>query len=234
MKINDTVWCLTGDMSFIPATLWKKMFPLPASASAPVNSFYASGNPYKHLSSNKLQNIKTYSSFYQDWATVEGFLPPSTVDDCKGHFDDFPALAHSVMIFHSCNLIGTAIEKLTGTVIPWKSKDFGQEHGLKLLNFECTPENLHFANTYGLKFQSKVFLSTGEMGQPESTYVVECSAVQDVTGVVCFKATGRFAISHAYDVVKDVLEFSAKSLLRDGLSHTPAPGTAFNGTVAFL
>jgi hypothetical protein len=33
------------------------------------------------------------------------------------------------------------------------------------------------------------------MGKPESTYVVECCAVQDVTEVVCFKATGRFALS---------------------------------------
>lgn len=195
MKTNDTVWYITGVINFIPVSLWKKRFPLPPSSAPPsAKSFYAGLNPYKKLKS-KLQNIKTYSTFYKDWVTAEGTLPPVTVSDCKGHFDDYPALAHSTMIFHSCDLLGKSIEKLTGRRMNWKSTDFGQEHGLKLLSFDCTPENLHFANTYALKFQVKVYLSSGEMGKPESTYVVECCAVQDVTGVVCFKATGRFALS---------------------------------------
>lgn len=195
MKTNDTVWYITGVINFIPVSLWKKRFPLPPSSIPPsAKSFYAGLNPYKKLSS-KLQNIKTYSTFYKDWVTAEGTLPPVTVSDCKGHFDDYPALAHSTMIFHSCDLLGKAIEKLTGRRMNWKSTDFGQEHGLKLLSFDCTPENLHFANTHALKFQVKAYLSTGEMGKPESTYVVECCAVQDVTGVVCFKATGCFALS---------------------------------------
>jgi hypothetical protein len=193
LKTNDKVWLINGGISIISAALFKKRFP-PSLPSSLMSSIYAIGNPYENLSS-KLQNIKTYSSFDQDWVTVEGTLPPVTVDDCSGHFHDNPCLPHSLMIFHSCDLLGIAIEKLTGTHIPFKRSDFGQEHGLKLLSFDCTPEHLHFPNTYGLKLQSKVYCSSGEMGKPESTYVVELSAVQDVTEVVCFKATGRFAIS---------------------------------------
>jgi len=33
------------------------------------------------------------------------------------------------------------------------------------------------------------------MGKSESTYVVEFSAVQDVTELVCFKATGCFVLT---------------------------------------
>jgi hypothetical protein len=193
LKTNDTVWLINGGVSIISAALFRRRFP-PSLLSPPTNSIYASGNPYENLSS-KLQNIKTYSSCDQDWVAVEGTLSEVTPDDCSGHFHDNPCLPHSSMIFHSCDLLGIAIEKLTGVQIPFKRSDFGQENGLKLLSFQCTPEHLHFPNTYDLNLQSKVYCSSGEMGKPESTYVVELKAVQDVTGIVCFKATGRFAIS---------------------------------------
>ena len=91
-----------------------------------------------------------------------------------------------------------AIGKLTGTHIPFKSNDFGQEHGLQLLSFDCKPQSLHFPGTGSLIIQAKVYCSSGEMGKPESTYVVEFSAVQDISGEVCFKATGRFALSPVF------------------------------------
>ena len=56
------------------------------------------------------------------------------------------------------------------------------------------PENLHFPDSYGLKLQSKVFLSKGELGKPGSTYTVQSEVKQEETGVVCYKATGTFIL----------------------------------------
>lgn len=188
LKTKDTVWCISGTESKVSESLFDKRFPCPPPSA---EAFYSSDNPYKKLS-GKIQNLKTYSSFDKDWVTVEGMLPPVTLHDCSGHIHSLP---HSVMIFHCANLIGTAIEKLTGALIPCKRNDFGQEYCLKLLSFDCMPENFHFPNTYGLKFQVKIFLSTGLMGKPTSTYCVELSVMQDVTGIVCFRgATGRFVL----------------------------------------
>ena len=58
----------------------------------------------------------------------------------------------------------------------------------------CLPENLHFPDTYGLKLQSKVFLSKGELGKPGSTYAVQCMVKQEETGTVCYQATGSFIL----------------------------------------
>ncbi len=190
LKTNDTVWYITASVFVISAPLFKRKFPPP---SAPTSSLHTSTNPYKELSS-KLQHIKTYSSPDKDWVCLEGTLPPVTSDDCSGHFYDNSCLPHSVMIFHSCDLLGMAIENLTGVSIPFKKRDSGQDFSLGLVSFDCTPEKLHFANTFGLKLQAKVYCSSGEMGKPDSTYVVEFSAVQDVTNLVCFKATGRFVL----------------------------------------
>lgn len=191
LKTKDTVWYITGSVFFISEPLFKRKFPPP---STPTSSLYTNTNPYKELSS-KLQKIKAYSSPDKDWVCLEGTLPPVTFDDCSGHFHDNPCLPHSVMIFHSCDLLGMAIEKLTGVCIPFKKRDRGQDYSLGLRSFDCTPENFHFPNTFGLKFQAKVYCSSGEMGKPESTYIVELSAVQDVTELVCFKATGRFVLA---------------------------------------
>ena len=56
------------------------------------------------------------------------------------------------------------------------------------------PENLHFPDTYGLKLQSRVFLSKGELGKPGSTYTVQNEVKQEETGVVCYKATSSFIL----------------------------------------
>ena len=61
-------------------------------------------------------------------------------------------------------------------------------------SLQCLPENLHFPDTYGLKLQSRVFLSKGELGKPGSTYAVQCEVKQEETGVVCYKATGSFIL----------------------------------------
>lgn len=190
MKTKDTVWYIKASVFVISAPLFKRKFPPP---STPTSSLYTSTNPYKELSSN-LQNIKAYSSLDKDWVCLEGTLPPVTSDDCSGHFYDNPCMPHSVMIFYSCDLLGMAIEKLTGIYIPFKKRDCGQDYSLGLMSFDCTPENFHFANTFRLKFQAKVYCSSGEMGKPESTYVVEFSVIQDVTELVCFKAIGRFVL----------------------------------------
>lgn len=190
LKTNDSVWYLKAKFYIISAPLFKRKFPPP---STPPSSLYTSTNPYQNLSS-KVQSIKAYSSPDKDWVCLECTLPQVTFDDCSGHFHDIPCLAHSVMIFHSCDLLGMAIEKLTGVHIPFKKSDFGKDYGLKPMSFDCTPQNLHFPNTVGLKFQVKVYCSSGEMGKPESIYTVEVSAVQDVTETVCFKATGRFVL----------------------------------------
>ena len=125
-------------------------------------------------------------------------MPPSTPFECKGHFDDNAALPHSVMLYHNFYLLGNAISELTGTSIPFKYNDFShttQDSGIQILNWECLPENLHFASTFGLEFQCKVFLSKGEMGAPGSIYVAECSVKQEVTGKICYKATGSFILN---------------------------------------
>ena len=59
---------------------------------------------------------------------------------------------------------------------------------------QCLPENLHFPDTYGLKLQSKVFLSKGELGKPGSTYAVQCMVKQEEIGTVCYQATGSFIL----------------------------------------
>lgn len=63
-----------------------------------------------------------------------------------------------------------------------------------ILYKQCLPENLHFPDSYGLKLQSKVFLSKGELGKPGSTYTVQSEVKQEETGVVCYKATGTFIL----------------------------------------
>ena len=190
LKTNDTVWYITAKFYIISAPLFKRKFP---PLSTPSSSLYTSTNPYESLSS-KVQSIKAYSSFDKDWVCVEGTLPQVTFEDCSGHFHDNPCLAHSVMIFHTCDLLGTAIEKLTGVHIPFKKSDFGKDYGLRPMSFDCTPQTLHFPNTGGLKFQVKAYCSSDEMGTPKSIYTVEVRAIQDVTELVCFKATGRFVL----------------------------------------
>ena len=192
LKTEDTVWCITGSYFIIPTILFKKRYPAPAT---PPKTLHSCADPqvYKNISS-KLQKLKTYLSLYSDWVCSEGSLPPCEVDDCAGHFRDYPCFPHSSTVFHSCDLIGMAIEKLTGLRIPFKHSDLGNENALELLNFDCSPQNLHFPNTYGLKFQAKVYCSSGEMGLPGSTYMFETKAVQDVSGLVCFSATGHFVL----------------------------------------
>jgi hypothetical protein len=55
------------------------------------------------------------------------------------------------------------------------------------------PEVLHFPDTCGLKFQCKVFLGKGELGQFGSTYRVE-SVVKQETGVLIYRASGEFVL----------------------------------------
>ena len=190
LKTKDTIWRMKSGTFIISSSLFKRKFPPPSTQT---KSLYTSANPYENLSS-KLQNIKAYSSFDKDWVCLEGTLPPVTFDDCSGHFHDNPCLPHSSMIFHSCDRLGMAIGKLTGAHIPFKKRDVGQDYGLKLMSFDCTPHTLHFPKTHALKFQVKVYCSTGEIGEPGSIYIAEFSAVQKVTELVCFTATGRFVL----------------------------------------
>ena len=57
------------------------------------------------------------------------------------------------------------------------------------------PETLHFANTGGLKLQTKVFISEGELGKPGSTYVTESTVKQTETDKIVYKATGTFILN---------------------------------------
>ena len=57
------------------------------------------------------------------------------------------------------------------------------------------PETLHFANTGGLKLQTKVFISEGERGKPGSTYVTESTVKQTETDKIVYKATGTFILN---------------------------------------
>ncbi|KAL3762711.1 hypothetical protein ACHAWU_001656 [Discostella pseudostelligera] len=51
----------------------------------------------------------------------------------------------------------------------------------------------HFPDTCGLKYQCKVFLSKGELGEFGSTYYVE-TVVKKETGESCYKATGEVVL----------------------------------------
>jgi len=185
----DATWELNIDFSIVSALLFKKKYPPPPALPKSAKSNCES--PYEAF--GELNNIKSFSDFSGEWLTMEATLPPCKRSDCKGHFYDNPTLAHSVMLFHNGDLLGKAISEFTGLDLPFKRSDFGQEHGMKMLSWNCLPQNLHFPDTYGLKLQSKVFLSKGELGKPGSTYSVQCEVKQD-TGTVCYKATGSFIL----------------------------------------
>ena len=42
------------------------------------------------------------------------------------------------MLFHNCDLIGKALSEFTGTDLPFKKSDFGQEPGMKMLSWEVS------------------------------------------------------------------------------------------------
>lgn len=214
----DATWDLTIDFSIVSALIFKKKYPPPTALPDSIKS--QGENPYEAL--GELGNVKSFSDITCEWLTMEATLPPCKPSDCEGHFYDNPTLAHSVMLFHNGDLLGKAISEFTGRDLPFKRSDFGQEHGMKMLSWtvryvscshlyddslafcvahlsllshcQCLPENLHFPDTYGLKLQSKVFLSKGELGKPGSTYAVQCTVKQDETGMVCYKATGSFIL----------------------------------------
>ena len=59
---------------------------------------------------------------------------------------------------------------------------------------QCSPENLHFPDTYGLKLQSKVMLDKGVLGEPGSKYSVQLMVKQEETGIICYRAKASFIL----------------------------------------
>lgn len=215
LETNDSTWHSDLDLSLVSGMLFKKKFPPSPSIKSKVASLVT--NPYCEYKGCELLNKRVYSNVFasrgqgttrssdhaiaaHSWLTIEAYLPPPDASACNGHFyeEGSEALPHSVMLFHNSNLVGDALSELTGLDIPFRNNDFfssDEVHGIKLLNWKCVPENLHFANTYGLHFQVKVYLSRGTMASQGSMYTVECMAKQEVTGLICYKATGSFILN---------------------------------------
>lgn len=106
---------------------------------------------------------------------------------------------HSVMLLHNGDLIGEAISKLTDLSIPYNFR--ANEHhnaddqwGIKMINWKCIPENLHFADGYGLHFQVRVYHDAGRMGEAGSRYNVQCQVTEEETNVVSYKSSGTFVL----------------------------------------
>ena len=69
---------------------------------------------------------------------MEATLPPTKQSDCEGHFVNIPALPHSVMVFHNCDLIGQALSEFTGVDIPFKTQTSGMgfhDHGMQIISW---------------------------------------------------------------------------------------------------
>lgn len=198
LETRDVTWHMIINFSIVSDILFKKMYPPTIDTKTCTSSDEEKLNPYSSMKA-KLSNKKIYFDIGRDWVTIEAYLPPSTPFECKGHFHGNPALPHSAMIFHNCGLLGDAISELTGVKIPFKGagfrRDQSQDSGIQMLHWECLPENMHFANTHGLQFQCKVYLSKGLLGANGSMYVVECIVKEDVTNKISYKASGRFILN---------------------------------------
>ena len=137
LENDDATFAATLELSVVSASLFKRKYPPPpALPECPKTS------PYETF--DGLDNIKSFSDISGDWLTMEATLPPCKPTDCQGHFYDNPTLAHSVMLFHNCDLLGKAISEYTGLDLPYKRSDFGQEHGMKMLSWtvslgDCIP-----------------------------------------------------------------------------------------------
>ena len=105
---------------------------------------------------------------------------------------------HSLMLLHNGDLIGQAISKLTNREIPYKLRD--EDHqgddkwGIKLVNWKCTPENLHFANRHGLNFQVRVYHNAGRLGEAGSSYNVQSLVTEQGTNLVSYESSGTFVL----------------------------------------
>lgn len=162
-------------------------------------------NPYMAKDDDKcktgcLKNLKYYEGCQDDWVTVEATLDAVKSCECIGHFYEGCKLAtpHSIMLLHHGDLIGQALSKLTGHSIPYK-KFADQSHGdddwgIKMMNWQCTPENLNFADTEDLAFQVRAYIDTGYLGESGSTYRVQCSVKGAVEGKILYQSTGTFAL----------------------------------------
>ena len=122
------------DFFVIVEPIFQKMYPPTPPVILPE---LADFNPYRELGST-LSNILKVSAFAGDCLTVEATLPPTKQSDCEGHFVNIPALPHSVMVFHNCDLIGQALSEFTGVDIPFKTQTSGMgfhDHGMQIISW---------------------------------------------------------------------------------------------------
>ena len=148
LETNDVTWYMTIDLSIISNIVFKKMNPPSTNILKHCPGSIQSENPYSSMKESLLDK-KMYTNVSNTWVTMEARLSPSTPFECRGHFDDNATLPHSVMLYHNFYLLGNTISELTSTSIPFKLNDFShttQDSGTQILNWECLPENLHFAN----------------------------------------------------------------------------------------
>ena len=122
------------DFFVIAEPIFQKMYPPTPPVILPE---LADFNPYRELGPT-LSNISKVSAFAGDCLTMEATLPPTKQSDCEGHFVNIPALPHSVMVFHNCDLIGQALSEFTGVDIPFKTQTSGMgfhDHGMQIISW---------------------------------------------------------------------------------------------------
>lgn len=198
---KEDIYHIKLKIIIVPARVFKSMY-VPTKEDGQITF---DRNPYKAQDGGKcdsghLKNL-VYSNeeCHDDWVSVEATLDAMKSIDCLGHFYRGCSLAtpHSVMLLHNGDLIGQALEKLCGRKMPYKMSNNGSygDWGIKMKNWQCTPEALNFANTEGLHFQVEASHSGGRLGMSGSTYKVKCLVKGAEEGKTFYEGTGTFVIN---------------------------------------
>lgn len=106
------------------------------------------------------------------------------------------------MLVHNGDLIGHAISQLTGRSIPYKKSlkenRYADAWGIKMVDWKCLPTKLNYADSEGLDFEVKAYLSEGLLGEIGSKYAVQCRVMGSESKEVSYESSGTFVLDKVH------------------------------------
>ena len=140
---------------------------------------------------------------------LSSLLPIELSNECILIFNDSLscsstqcATPHSLMLLHNGDLIGQAISKLTGRCIPYKKSHeknkYTDDWGIEMVDWKCEPLKLNYADSEGLDFQVKAYLSEGQLGEAGSKYAVQCRVMGSESKEISYESSGTFVLAKVH------------------------------------
>ncbi|KAL3801819.1 hypothetical protein HJC23_001215 [Cyclotella cryptica] len=193
LETKDTTWHVNIEMSLVSAALFNKKYP-------PVDTGDENScrdcNPYASIDGRCLENKKWYPDLmlFHNGDLIGEAIARLTNRNIpyKKKLD-----AQGTLFFEHRDREDKVSPKHTNDIVR-RSMSFNKSYGIKMRNWECQPQNLNIADSEGLELQVRTYLRDGAMGEPGSTYCAECLVKENVSGLVCYEATGTFSLDQVH------------------------------------